>query len=168
MARRTSRRGQKTATRDNLWIPHVTQDNSLVNGTQEESPIVIGNDWGIGTGLASEKATLMTIRGEIAVTMDWVASTTSTVFIAFIVGDEDSTSPSLDTTAPYLDDCIWTACAMGSNSGTELTNDNMWRWPVNVKSRRVLSTRDEVKLVIKMTGTAGAYSCVLRTLIRRA
>ena len=152
---------------DQVWVPAFDATRSLNAGTTAFDSLVIGGNWEI-TATVRQMATLLTIRGWLAMSSDFTANTSSTLMAAIVRHHEGDTLPELDTQAFYQEDLLWSYGMLVSHPGAEGSFDpSTGRVDVNVKVQRRIGSQDKITLASISTGTAGAVGFALRSLVRR-
>ena len=90
--------------KEKMWCS-VLASNSSVTTSPQSLDIVAPSDWARGAGL--ERCTLLAVRGWLAFRFN--STTTTGVFLALLVSDEDESTQSPSDVATYTDeDILWT------------------------------------------------------------
>ncbi len=159
MARR-SRRASASRGKDLTWTSVITDDETISDAV-EVLDIVQGTDWSVVAG--SQTATLLTIRGNIALRR--TNPSQGSVFMYIAVFDKDEASPSPLVPATYVEeDILWTKCWIHSVGSLESVMID-----VHVKAKRRIRSGQDVRLVFIESGATNNsdISVILRALVNK-
>jgi len=159
--RRQGRRSFGKRNQSNLVWAAIQTTQSLITTATAAFPIIAGSDW-FGAAAGRGSAMLMSIRGWIS--LGSVGGTATTIAMAIVKADKDTSLNSPLDVATYVeDDILWTG---GWNKPASATEPFM-NFDVNVKAKRKISSDDEIFLVIDAADTnVTEISLVLRGLLK--
>ncbi len=159
MANRSPRRAARS--KKSLTWTAVATERQLVSTTTTSLDIVQDADWNATAGRQS--ATLLTIRGSIA--LERILANAGAVFMYIGLFDKDEGSAIPLNASTYVEeDLLWTN-VMSYNAGML----EPYVVDINIKSKRRIMTGREVRLVFQEGGTTNSMviSCVLRALLNK-
>ncbi len=160
MTRRASR-GSRT--RKSLTWTALATERQLVTTTTQTLDIVQDADWNATAGRQS--ATLLSIRGSIALERVVAEANAGSVFMYIGLFDKDEGSAIPLNASTYVEeDLLWTKVMSYSSLMVE-----PWGMDINVKAKRRIMTGREVRFVFQEGGTTNTmvFSAVLRALLNK-
>jgi len=162
---RRIQRSVRSGPKNQVWTSILFSQAALGAGAVVIGDIAAPSDWQVTT-TASERATLLRIRGWLSFAPDASAGATG-VFMQIVVMDEAAASPNPVASSSYNDfDVLWTGgfnlaiSAATPNSGVNLI-------AIDVKVMRKITNSQDVRLAMRTVGSAGLLSGVVRALVRR-
>ncbi len=165
-----TRRPQRAAKRRKQFVWTAAQNlGTTLTGTNQEEVIITGADWAVA---ASQRATLMSIRGWLNVSAIFQAATdTCSAFVLRIDTDIPSTSAALDpqTIQNYVDeDVLWTyKWRSPGQDVTAVETPAFTSVEINIKSMRRVTAGEDIRLFINSTNNGRlSYNSILRGLIK--
>jgi len=143
------------------WTNLILTNQAATTGAGS-SNIVEPADWE-RSATSFERATLVGIRGWIAVTR--LVNTSASLFMYVGLYDEDEASSLADIVATYdSEEILWTG---GTGNSASITNDPPMM--INIRAKRKITSASEVRFV--RTASANSIysiSCILRGLVQYA
>ena len=150
-----------------IWVPNLVNNSLMSADIVRVDKLIEGSDWSQDDQNRTT-GKLLTIRGYIAIAMDFAANAdgANLMYIGIIQKDTAPDSP-ISITA-YVRRILWTG---GFNSKCEATDNGQDRkhtFEVNVRQHAKLSNQQDVVLVSILRAVSGFQTHMLRTLIDRS
>ena len=152
---------------DQGWVPFLQFAGNLTAGITSMSVLVDGTDWSSLT--MGEDCTIMTVVGELSVNSDFLTGNSTSIIWAIMVADINLVVSDLDLAAidTWERSMLYTGCFHASHPGTEQNWDPGRTWQINLNTKRRMSNKERLILLMESSITNGGFGCILRTLVRR-
>ncbi len=154
--------------KNQIWTVLLLDSSSIAAATILDLSIVEASDWAFVDG---QRATVMAIRGYISVSFSnsVAASAEGNVMGLIAVVDDAAAAPPLpDFAASYVDSHILDTFGWAIPEVAANVHRGERQHLVNVKTKRIIRARDDVRLVIKNNSVNTVeVTSVIRALVRK-
>ena len=144
--------------REKVWTAVRQAATALASGIQNNQNVVEIADWSGAVGFT--RATLVRIRGEIAVSK--TAAATATTFTWCVMKlNVGETVPNINTVNPFTEEDI-----LGYGTGQwSVPNQDMQRWTVDIKAKRRIDNNTVIVLALVCAGDGLVMTYITRGLV---